>query len=471
MNIELIGINKENESKDSQIDILPGKSEIFNENNNKKLNDKNTFSEIKSNKIYKKTILFFIISILIILIIILCGIFIYYSNKDPDEYLDQILGFYNTSGMDKIIKENNIKIIFPEFEDHIQTGLTKKEILIIQKFIKINKKNITYEKITPPEENPYISVCFPIYNTGPLLHRLIKSIQNQNFHSYEIVAINDCSTDDSVSILENYMKEDKRIRYYNHTKNKGVFVGYIDCCKYTKGKYVSIIDSDDMYVQPTLFKSIYETTIKDNVDIIRYNLMTERNSINAPDKYRCDYNLNNGESGKAYYNLTDTQKFFALSEKRKFNNFSYYHISEVPNGGFWNAVTKREILLKVYNKLHELSEKNLGVKIYGDFCMSYASYKFSTSFKYLNNVYGYFYAYNLNSITRKPGSVNNKIDPGKYLMLKTILMEPRKDYDYYAARFIHNRDKTNNNIKQNEINEMMKMVFESKQIKNAPKLL
>ena len=62
----------------------------------------------------------------------------------------------------------------------------------------------------------------PIYNGGKYLYYSLRSIQNQNMKDIEIILIDDCSTDDSASIIEKYMREDPRIKFIQNKKNRKV---------------------------------------------------------------------------------------------------------------------------------------------------------------------------------------------------------------------------------------------------------
>jgi cellulose synthase/poly-beta-1,6-N-acetylglucosamine synthase-like glycosyltransferase len=83
--------------------------------------------------------------------------------------------------------------------------------------ININKLN-NYSSF----ENPKISVIMPIYNGGRYLKNSLVSIEIQNLKEIEIILIDDCSTDNSISIIEDYMKKDLRIRLIKNIKNRKI---------------------------------------------------------------------------------------------------------------------------------------------------------------------------------------------------------------------------------------------------------
>lgn len=103
-------------------------------------------------------------------------------------------------------------------------------------------------------EKLLLSVIIPVYNSQLTIRQCVDSILNQQFRSYEIILINDGSTDDSKNICEEYACADKRIKVINQN-NKGVSAARnagLDICR---GKYVTFIDSDD-YLAPNSFNEI-----------------------------------------------------------------------------------------------------------------------------------------------------------------------------------------------------------------------
>lgn len=95
---------------------------------------------------------------------------------------------------------------------------------------------------------PTISVIIPVYNTESYLHRCINSILNQNYEDWELLLIDDGSTDKSPQICDDYAKQNARIRVF-HEKNAGVSSARnLGLCE-AKGKRIVFVDSDD-YVTP-----------------------------------------------------------------------------------------------------------------------------------------------------------------------------------------------------------------------------
>lgn len=96
---------------------------------------------------------------------------------------------------------------------------------------------------------PEVSVILPAYNASLTIRDTIKSILNQSYKDFELIIINDGSTDSTVEIIKKFA--DDRIRLFNF-KNKGLPASRNRGIKKAKGKYISFIDADDMWVQQKL---------------------------------------------------------------------------------------------------------------------------------------------------------------------------------------------------------------------------
>ena len=71
---------------------------------------------------------------------------------------------------------------------------------------------------------PKVSVFMAVYNKENYLHNTIESLQNQTLKDIEIIAVDDCSTDNSLKVLQEMAKKDSRIKVVNYEKNRGHFM-------------------------------------------------------------------------------------------------------------------------------------------------------------------------------------------------------------------------------------------------------
>lgn len=91
---------------------------------------------------------------------------------------------------------------------------------------------------------PKVSVLIPIYNSGGYIREAIQSILNQSFSDFEVIIVNDGSTDNSISEIKKF--HDKRIKLYNYKKNRGLTLARNSSLDFANGEYVAWLDADDM---------------------------------------------------------------------------------------------------------------------------------------------------------------------------------------------------------------------------------
>ena len=110
----------------------------------------------------------------------------------------------------------------------------------------------------------------PVYNTEKYLKEAIDSVLNQSFKDFELICINDGSTDNSPEILENYRKKDKRIKIINQ-KNKGLGAARNKGLKNSNGEFIFFIDSDD-YIAENALENLYKNAILNDSDMVLYKM-------------------------------------------------------------------------------------------------------------------------------------------------------------------------------------------------------
>ena len=94
------------------------------------------------------------------------------------------------------------------------------------------------------QEYPLISVIIPVYNTEQYLSSCLKSILSQTFYNFEVLLINDGSTDHSGVLCDEFVKQDSRVRVF-HQENTGVSAARNVGLKHANGKWITFVDSDD----------------------------------------------------------------------------------------------------------------------------------------------------------------------------------------------------------------------------------
>jgi glycosyltransferase involved in cell wall biosynthesis len=151
-----------------------------------------------------------------------------------------------------------IKKLFNEYnllfkKDNNMTALLPYYNSLINKYS--NKKDLKFKK------NPLISIIIPLYNIKKeYILRSLMSIEAQTFKNIEIIYINDYSKNDSIIFLNILKIIDKRILLIKNEKNRGILYSKSLGVKISRGKYVIVIDQDDMLLSKKLLRVLYENS-------------------------------------------------------------------------------------------------------------------------------------------------------------------------------------------------------------------
>ena len=121
--------------------------------------------------------------------------------------------------------------------------------------------------------NPLVSVILPVYNVQLYLRQCLDSIVNQTLENIEIIAVDDCSSDMSREILQEYAKKDIRVKLIVNDKRIGAAESRNIGFEKSTGNYVVFFDSDD-YFDLNLLEKVYYKAIENNAELILWNYYT-----------------------------------------------------------------------------------------------------------------------------------------------------------------------------------------------------
>lgn len=124
-----------------------------------------------------------------------------------------------------------------------------------------------------------LSIVVPVYNVSPWLTKCLNSLISQTYKDFEIICVNDGSTDDSADILKMFAERENRIKIINHDKNHGLFHTRITGIHASSGEYVAFVDSDD-YVSCDWFRPLINVLEEDNSDMVVGNTINVDESGN-----------------------------------------------------------------------------------------------------------------------------------------------------------------------------------------------
>lgn len=188
-----------------------------------------------------------------------------------------------------------------------------------------------------------ISIVIPCYNVSKYIKRCIKSIEDQTFKNYEIIIINDGSTDDILDILSSYPFQNKACVQILTFPNQGLSQARNEGIKVASGKYIYFFDPDD-WISPNTLKENYELCEKNDCDAIQFGYQaTDENGKPAW--------TSNGNKKNGLYNQRDIIQTLLP----RFIGYSLWDISEFGTPLFnqksemcsvWRFLYKRELILR-----------------------------------------------------------------------------------------------------------------------------
>lgn len=165
-----------------------------------------------------------------------------------------------------------------------------------------------------------ISIIVPIYNVEKYLGQCIQSVLDQTFSDFELILIDDGSTDSSLEICDKYANKDSRIRVI-HKENKGVAAARNTGLNLCEGRYICFLDSDD-YLEKDYLEYLYRKIENSNYDFVSCTA----NFVDEDGKFikRNDYGVNEFEINKD-------------------NVFDIYMKSNIIEDVVWNKIYKKEV--------------------------------------------------------------------------------------------------------------------------------
>ena len=101
-----------------------------------------------------------------------------------------------------------------------------------------------------------VSIIIPTYNTEKFIELTIQSVQNQTYHNWEMILVDDASTDKTVNIISEFAKADNRIKLFQLPNNSGNGFARNVALEKATGKYIAYLDADDLWFPMKLEKQI-----------------------------------------------------------------------------------------------------------------------------------------------------------------------------------------------------------------------
>ncbi|WDL92124.1 glycosyltransferase family 2 protein [Bacillus sp. HNR-4] len=187
-------------------------------------------------------------------------------------------------------------------------------------------------------ENRKFSVLIPVYNVEKFIAKCIESVLNQTYQNFEVILINDGSTDSSGIVCEEYAKKDNRLKLY-HQNNQGLMTSRQNAISKASGDFCLFLDSDD-YWDTELLEKINRTIHEYNCDLVifKYKRVSEKGEFisEAPSIFKDETVFDNRNKEKLFKNIINSSNLNNLVckavKRNLLNNIDYSQHYGVKNG-------------------------------------------------------------------------------------------------------------------------------------------
>ena len=187
-----------------------------------------------------------------------------------------------------------------------------------------------------------VSIIMTVYNTEQYVEKAIKSVLNSDMTNYELIIVNDCSTDNSLNILKKMQRKYKNIILIENSQNMGAGLLKNEGLKIARGKYIGFIDSDD-YVDRNYFLNMFNLAGKEQSDIVVSDIVVINN---GQGKYNNIYE-NNVYSNRYVNNTTVLSKEVILGNWACASSCSKLFKSDILNGLSFSSKNSDDIMLSI----------------------------------------------------------------------------------------------------------------------------
>ena len=170
--------------------------------------------------------------------------------------------------------------------------------------------------------NDLVSIITPNYNSEDFIEETLLSIIAQTYKNWELLIVDDCSTDKSMNIIKKYSLLDNRINIFNLKKNSGAAIARNKAIKESKGNFIAFLDSDDLWLPEKLEKQlVFMITNNYNLTYTSYSIITN-NSLKPKKNVLCKATLN-------YQQMLYSNKIGCLTAVYNSNNLGKIYMPEI----------------------------------------------------------------------------------------------------------------------------------------------
>ncbi len=256
-------------------------------------------------------------------------------------------------------------------------------------------------------KHPKVSVLIPTYNYGQYIKEAIDSVLVQTYKDFELIVVDNCSTDNTIEIVKSIIEKDDRVKLVINETNIGMYRNFNEALFHAKGEYIKFLNSDDKFAKNLLEKFVNVLDNNSNITLvtsqrqyfgdrddilkskysglqngkqIAYELLKHGNFIGEPTTtmFRRD-SLNIGMFNMDYKMFADFDMWFRLSNIGDVyfipDVLSYFRIHEEQGTKYLNEVIGKRVTNELQSHLYTLNKAFFDENISGDKYLIEKSFK------------------------------------------------------------------------------------------------
>lgn len=194
-----------------------------------------------------------------------------------------------------------------------------------------------------------VSILIPVFNRFNLIGKTIESALNQSFEEFEIIIVDNCSTDGTWELINDYAKKDKRIRVFQNQKNIGPVRNWKRCIEEARGEYSKILFSDDL-MSPNYVEVCYKLLHgnKDAAFVFSKVCLIDSNGVNSE---MIPYRVKNKFIRSKTFNI---KKIFGIGSLPNSPGCAFFRTSDLKMNLFVEIPTKKGICFEKFGAGNDL---------------------------------------------------------------------------------------------------------------------
>ncbi len=182
-----------------------------------------------------------------------------------------------------------------------------------------------------------VSIITPVYNSGEYIYDTINSVLAQTYTNWEMIIVDDCSTDNTRQIAECFCKKDERIKLIKHTKNQGVATARNTALENASGEYIAFLDGDDLWSEKKLEKQV--AFMEENGYVLTYTAY-QKFSSDSKAKSKVIYVPSQMTVKEIYYN-TAIACLTVMVNRQKVGDFRMPMLDHAEDQCTWQTILKK----------------------------------------------------------------------------------------------------------------------------------